>query len=265
MNANFVFLKYWFIVKSSLGISYNISILPGRKKGISGSTIIGNNIGINKDIDETKKDAALEVLKYFTSQDCQRFLFNNEIILSAINEFWYDDDDKICENELCNTFKDIQFTAKPGFIKEGGENYKKKNQNYIYQFLYQNKSLEETVKHIDYITKLYCVSLDTKNSYIGLICFILFSIVSTLMLLSLIFIYKDKLHPYFMLLSNDFWIITILGSVVLLWIPLFNYGRISTLKCHLKILLMFIGYTINIGPSLYKLIIQNPKDNIIST
>jgi len=226
--------------------------------------IIGDNIGISKDINESKMDAALEVLNYFTSKDTQRYLFNTGVSFSAISELWYDND-KICKEGLCDIFKDIQFTTEPGFIKEGGENYKKKYQKYIYQFLYEDKTMEETLKHINGINKVCYVSLDTKDSYVGLMCFIFFSVVSALMLLSLIFIFKNDFCPFFIFLSNDFWMITVLGSIVLLWISLFNYERISTVKCHLNILLMSIGYTFNIGPSLYKLIIQYPKENKIST
>jgi len=263
-KENYVFLNYWLLGEPFLNnIPYNISILPGRKNGISGSMIIGYSIGITKDIEESKKDAALEVIKYFTSKDLLRYLLHNDFLsLSAINELWYDD--KLRKNGLDDTFKDIQFIAEPKFLKEGGEEYKKKFQKYLYQYLYGDKSIEETVKSIDDITKIYYVSLDTKNSYVGLVCFVFYFVTSTLMLLSLIFIYKDKLRPFFKFLSNDFWIITVFGSFILLWIPVISYGRITILKCHLRLLLISIGYTFSICPSLYKLIVQLPKENKIS-
>jgi len=246
-------------------IPYKISILPGIKKDISGSLIVGKIIGIAKNIDETKKNAALEIVKLFTSKEYQRNKFENGIMLSAMNELC--NCDEICNERVaktCDFQKSIQFTSEPRFIKERGEGCRKKYQKYIYQFLYKNKTIEETLKHVIDITKIYYVSLDTVDSYAGLFCFIFFSVVSTLMLLSLIFIYKDNLHLYFKFLSNDFWIITVLGSVIILWVPLINYGRITTLKCHLKVLLMSVGYTFSIGPSFYKLIIQYPKENKIS-
>jgi len=58
-----------------------------------------------------------------------------------------------------------------------------------------------------------------------------------------------------MFLSEDFWIVTVLGLVLILWVPLCNYGPVTPLKCHLKLLLIFIGYTFSIYPVIHKLII----------
>jgi len=221
MKEESVFIKYLLLGKPLIEeIRYYRSILPGIKKGISGFFIDGNNMGIIKNISEDKKEAALEVLKYFTSKEYQIKIFNEKCI-PAISELWYDEE--LCKNELCDIAKSDQFTMEPEFIKDKPDYYRKKYQKYIYQYLYGNDiTVDEASKHIEDLTKVYYVSLDTKNSYVGLICFVFFSVISAFMLLSLIFIFVDNFNPFFMFLSEEFWIITVLGSIMVFWIPLWR-------------------------------------------
>jgi len=262
MGGKYIFLKYWFLGEQMFILNY-ISNLPGIKEGISGTTVAGNNIGIIKNISKEKKEAALEVVKFFISKEYQRQGFENGLFMSAINEFWYDKD--VCKNEETrNIIQNVQFTIEPEFIKKEPGNYRKKYQKYIYQFLYENKTIDETLKQINDIKKIYYVSLNTENTYVGLICFIYFSVISILMMLSLIFIIGDSFHPFFNFLTKEFWTITILGSVLMLWVPITIYGPVTTLKCHLKVFLFSLGYTFSVCPSLFKLIVQFPKENKIS-
>jgi len=259
-----IFVKYWLVGEPFLGsLKYTISALPGMKKGISGTSISGNSIGIIKNIKEDKREAALEVLKFFTSKSYQKELFRNGYCLTAIDELFYDE--QVCKkNGLCDTFRDIQFTVEPEFMREGQSlNYEKKYKKYIYRYLYDDISLETTLKQINDISKIYYVSLDTENSYVGLVCFVFFSVVTVGMIVSLVFLFRENFRPFFMFLSEDFWIITVLGSVIILWIPYTDYGLVTERKCLLKVLLMTIGYTFNICPTIYKLIVQFPEENRI--
>ena len=240
-------------------LPYKLSILPGKKEGISGSMISGCNIGITKNIAEDKKEKAFEVVKYVASREYQKKVFKNKLCLTPINEFLKDEE--ICKNGLCDIAKNIQFTGEPKFILNGPKDYGKRYQKYIYQFLYKNKTIDDTVKQVVDIENFYYVSLNTKNSYIGLICFIYLSVVSILMILSLLFLFINNFQPFFIFLSDDFWIITVLGSILMLWVPFISYGQIEKLNCHLKPLLMSIGYTLNIYPIIHKLITQFPEKN----
>jgi len=264
MSGKSIFIKYWLIGEPYLSsLPYYNSILPGIKEGISGTSVAGNNLGIIKNIAKEKKDAAFEVVKFFTSKEYQKRGFEDSAFISAINEFWYDEE--LCKkNGSCDIYKNVQFTAEPKFIQEEQEDYRKKYQDYIYQYLYENKTIDETLKHINDIKKIYYISLNTENSYVGLICFIYFFIISALILSSLIFLFQNNFHPFFTFLPKDFWIITVLGSILILWVPIISYGSVTTLKCHLKPILMSIGYTFSVCPSLYKLIVQFPKENRIS-
>jgi len=263
INGKSIFIKYWLIGDPLLSIlPYKISILPGLKEGISGTMISIDSIGIKKNIEKEKKDAALEVFKYYTSKEYQKKLFKNRICLTSVIELL--NDEEVCKNQLCDIVKESQFTGEPRFIKERPENYRKKYKNYIYQFLYENKTVEETQKEIIDMTKIYYISLKTENSYVGLAFFIFFSIITFLMLLSLFVLFRDNFNPFFDTLPIDFWITSVLGSVIILWTPLLNYGTIETVNCHLKLFLLSIGFTFSLYPSLNLLISNFPEENKIS-
>jgi len=235
-----------------------MSALPGMKEGISGSILSGTNIGIIKNISEDRKEAALEVLKYFTSKEYQKEKFKERVLSTSIDEIL--NDEEVCKkNGLCELAKSIQYTVEPEFIKEKSEDYRKRYQKYIYQYLHEDKTIEETLKKINDITAIYYMTLDTENSYIGLVYFIFIFVLSLLMLLSLTFIVRESFRPFIMFLTDDFWVITVLGSILILWTPVIGYGPVMALKCHMKLLLISIGYTLSICPAMYKLIIQFPE------
>ncbi|ORX50293.1 hypothetical protein BCR36DRAFT_224354, partial [Piromyces finnis] len=68
-NNTIIFSKNWY--NKELEDKYYISILPGYNENISGSTLNGNNIGINKYINKENKLAAIKVIEYFTSKETQ--------------------------------------------------------------------------------------------------------------------------------------------------------------------------------------------------
>jgi len=186
-------------------------------------------------------------------------MFENGLCITSLSELW--DDEEICKNISCNLIKELQCVRKPQFIKDGPENYEKKYRKYIYQYLYEDKPIEEILKKILDVTKFYEISLNTEDSYVGLICYVFISVISGLMLLSLLVLFKDNFYPFFMILSSDFWIITVLGSIIILWIPIFNYGTIESIKCQFKPLLFSIGYSFIFCPIMHKLISQFPEEN----
>jgi len=267
MSGKSLFLKYWFVgqpLLSDIMSRYKLSILPGLKEGISGASITGNNIGIIRNITDDKIEASIEVLKYYISKERQKETFNKRLGLIALDELL--NDDELCKDEICDIIKDIQFTAEPKFImNDGPEDYRKRYQKYIYQFLYNNKTkVDETLKQIKDITKIYYIYLGTDDSYVGLIFFIISLVLSIIMLLSLIVLFKNNFRLFFMFLPEDLWILTVFGSILLLWIPYINYGEVETVKCHLRPLFMAVGFTLSVCPTFYKLIALFPEENKIT-
>ena len=235
--------------------------MPGLNEGVSGSMAEGDNMGISKYLPEKKREAALEVIKFLSSKEYQRGILKNLGFPTALSELL--NDEEVCKKAKCDLLNEIQFTGEPLFIRDGPDDFRKKYKKYLYQYLYENKTVDETTKKIIDLSKIYYVSLDMENTCIGLIYFIFISVVTVLMLLSLILLFNDKFNKFFIYLPTEFWIINVLGSILILWIPLFNYGQIKPFKCHLKALLLSIGYTLNLGPVLYKLISEFPKKNKI--
>jgi len=142
MNGKSIFIKYWLVDDSLKSIiQYQLSILPGLKKGISGSIIKGTNVGIIRDLPKEKEKAVLDVYKYITSKEYQKTLSKG--IIPAISELL--DDKEICKSIPCDITKNLQYTGEPKFIKEGSEEDKNKYKNDIYQFLYEEKSIDEII------------------------------------------------------------------------------------------------------------------------
>ncbi|ORX77175.1 hypothetical protein BCR32DRAFT_283426 [Anaeromyces robustus] len=189
-------------------------------------------MGIVKNMTEEEKYASLEVVKYFTSKEYQSNMFRNRLCLTSHTEVL--NDKEICKNAPCDLVKEIQFTGEPLFIKKGPQNYSKKYKQYIYQFLYNNESINRILKYINDVTKTYYISLNTENSYVGFTVFIFISVVSALMILSLIVVFNDNFQPFLMFLPTGFWIS------------------------------QFWGFTFNLCSIICKLISQLPEENKLS-
>jgi len=126
--------------------TYNYSVLPGLKEGISGSMVKGINISIAKDVLKEKKKNVIDVFKYVISKEFQKIMFMDQMDVPGISELL--NDESICEEYYCNVIKDTQAIGVPKFIKEGSEEIKINYKNIIYQFIYKNETIEETVKKL---------------------------------------------------------------------------------------------------------------------
>jgi len=177
----------------------------------------------------------------------------------------YDEED-VCNVIECDVIKDAYpFSLKNNDVNLFGDDiYNKKYKNYFFDFLYKNKPLNEVIKKIDDITRIYTFSLNTDDSNAGLIIFIIFLILLTCMILSLIFVFIKKFEKRFKFLPNDLWIITTLGSLILMCSLLTLYEDVNNSKCHLKTTLINVGFVLSMCPSLYKLITNFPEKNKIS-
>ena len=235
--------------------------LPGGKEGISTSSVDGYNVGINgliENLDE-RRDASLEVVKYITSREMQKYYFLNGLIVSAIPSLL--DDEEICKLKDCEMYKNLQRLLETPHDFYDKDKYEEKYGNLATSYVFKNKDLSNVLNEIEDITKIYYVSLGSDNYYIGLIIVILVFIVSSLMLFSLIFTFIKKFQPFFKNLSKDSCFIIIVGIVLTLSSALTRIGVLSVIKCHLKILLTSVGFILYLVIILYELIINFPKKN----
>jgi len=137
-------------------------------------------------------------------------------------------------------------------------------ETFLNEFLYGNKSAIDVLQEIDDITKIYHISLNG-DSYIGLIFIIVISFLSFIILFSSIFYFIDRFIPFFDFLSFDFWIITLIGDIIIIMTSLTEYGVITVTKCQIRLIMLSLGVTFNITPTLQKLIANFPEENKLST
>ena len=258
-NALFINTLYF----NSLPI-FKKTALPGRKKGVSGSIIIPTNFAVNNYIDKRRIKNAIEFIKFVTSTETQKKFIINRYIYSGIMELYEDKD--VCSVIECDIIKDVYpFSFMNNDVKLfGDDSYHIKYREYLFDYLYRNKPLTEVLKIIDDITKMYAFSLKTDESNAGLIIFIILLIFSISTVLSLIFVFIKKLENRFKFLSKSLWIITTIGTLILMSSIITLYGDVTNAKCHLRVTLINVGFVLSICPSLLKLITNFPVRNHIS-
>ncbi|ORX50629.1 periplasmic binding protein-like II [Piromyces finnis] len=252
-NGKSIFIKYWILNDPYISnIPYSISNIPGLIEGVSTTVETGFNIGIYKRIDVERIDAAIIALKYIGSKDIQTEYFRKRQLITAIKAL-YDDEDT-CKDADCKLFKNMQPINDTTYLLKREESYSANYRNYIYEFLYGNKTAQEISQKIIDLTKIYQISINTSDSYIGLISIIVISTIAILMFFSLIALFKENFDPFFTFLSTDFWILSVIGTILILCIPFTNFGNITNTNC----------FTLILIPILYKLIVKYPTENIIS-
>eukprot|EP00833_Pecoramyces_ruminatium_P001582 jgi/Orpsp1_1/1175614/evm.model.c7180000054534.1 len=253
-----IFSKFWNRPYFSF---YSKSILPGLKEGISGSTIGGYNIGINKYIKNENIIGALDILKFMTSRDIQRKIVVEMKSYSAITSLY--NEEEVCKVIDCELYKNIQHISRPTSNYYDYNLYSMKFRNYIYEFLFGNKEASKVLKNIDDITKIYYIPI-SKESNIGFTFIIIICFLSFIMYLSLILIFLEKIKLYYQYFSKILWIISITGSLMLLCLCLTEYEKRTLLKCKLKLILFSFGILFQLIPYLFKLAENTPKGNYFS-
>ncbi|KAL6589009.1 hypothetical protein U3516DRAFT_653405 [Neocallimastix sp. 'constans'] len=196
-------------------IPHKISPLPGLHEGVSSSLVCGFNIGISKYVTNERKNASLIALDYITSLETHKKFVLKELTTPFMPSLL--DDEEVCHSIDCELFKSFQYIGRQ--INKNSiydfDTYSDKYRNYIYEFLYGNKMASDVLKKVEDITKIYYVSLNTKDSAIGLVSLVIISFLSLIMILSLIFLFKEFYIPFFEFLSIDFWILIIIGLILI--------------------------------------------------
>ncbi|ORX89675.1 periplasmic binding protein-like II, partial [Neocallimastix californiae] len=235
-------------------LDYNMTVLPGVKKGISGSIIIGNNISITKYPNDKaydkRKEAALFAFKYLASREIQKEFLTKRIVIPGIMDLYYDED--VCKIAHCQLFRSIQPIGKPIFERDDYNYYAEKFKIYFSEFLYGNVSAKDALKNIKDISYIYEISTSTKYTSAGLINFLILSVIITLMFLSLIFIFLNNFNPFFEFLSQEYWILIVFGSIMNLSACFTKFGTLTSFKCQLSILLLSLGFSFSFIPILNK-------------
>jgi len=263
-TKNALFIKFYTLTYQMLNtVPYTPSLLPGIKKGVSGSTISGYNLGIDGNISPDKLDAALTAFKFLTTKDFLRKYFLQENIVTAIPSLY--EDEEICAKVNCTIYKSIQRNKRPVSVYYSFMDYSNKVFNYISKFLYGDSKVEDILVKVEDLTKFHYVSIYSDEAkslaYIYFAIIVLLAIVLVI-ILPLIFIKKFKL--FFTYYYKDLWVIITLGMLVILASSIPTFGPLTVIKCNMYIVLVIFGYSFITVPILFKYIIDFPKENKIS-
>eukprot|EP00833_Pecoramyces_ruminatium_P007420 jgi/Orpsp1_1/1181452/evm.model.c7180000077258.1 len=155
-----IFLKFWNVQYENP--TYKKILLLGNKEGISSAGVGGLNVGINNQISDEKIKAAVKAVEFFTSKEIQKKKILEYKALSAIQSLYTDED--VCKVIDCEVMKNLQPIARPGNITNNYDEYSFQFRNYINEFLYENKTAEETLNNIINILKIYNISINPSLS-----------------------------------------------------------------------------------------------------
>ncbi|ORX76990.1 periplasmic binding protein-like II [Anaeromyces robustus] len=255
-----VFVKYWGYEDTYP--KYKMIVSPGWKEGITTTALGGLDVGITKHIDKSKIYAAVKVLEFILSKEEQKKFVMERKVFTSIKETY--DDPEVCTIVDCDLYRNLQPVARYHNERKDYVEYSEKFNKFIFEYLNGNISATEALDKIYDIVGIHQITLDTKETYYGLILFIIILVSSLIVIISSLFLNKKNFKPNFQFLPIDFWYFIIFGILCHIIVNLTEYGEILPYKCRLKIVLYSFGFTFTFVPYLYKLIINFPEENKIS-
>jgi len=263
--GNALFVKFFVhpIVFMIPNFQYKMSNLPGMTEDVTGTILTGYNVGILNNISKEKLKSAMEVIKFFILKDTQKQFVLQRMIISAISSI-YEDDEFCAILGDCELYRDPQPIVKPVDVAKDFNQYATTFTNYFYEYLYGDKDISTALKSMGDLTKIYKVDIDTKETSIGLITVIVFSITMAIMLSSLLLLIPEKNEKLFIFLPKSFWCLVIFGILCISSVAFTKLGDVTSIKCHMNNILFSIGYVFIYTPILFRLLIAFPEENKIS-
>jgi len=260
-----LFIKFYYIPDLLYPYSpFTVAKMPGLHEGVSGTVLVGYNVGIVGNVDKKKIGPAVEAIRFMTSREMQVDLVMREYIISGITSLY--EDPEICSNiRFCDFYRYSQTTTKPKNVFNS-DYYYDEFTNYFYYFLYGDESAKSVLQKMEDLTKIYSVSFISKETNVGLILSVIYISVIVIVLISLVLLFipkYNKLYLYF--LPKPYWFLVIFGVLIILSSGFTKLGEISPFKCHLNHFLLSLGYTFSYVPFLYKMVITFPDDNKYSS
>jgi len=114
------------------------------------------------------------------------------------------------------------------------------------------------------MSKFYTFNINSEDSIFVLVFFIMYCVISAIIVSSFILIFLKKLKSCFEILPKSFWMIYNIGSLMIISAVLTFYGSPTTFKCHLKTVLVLDGLFISLCPIFYILATNFPIINKLS-
>jgi len=260
-GGNAIFIKYWAYEEAFP--AYKLSLIPGWKEGISVSLLGGVDIGISNYISEDRKRAAAKVLDFFLTREEQKRVVLKDKRFTGIKDLYNDND--ICAIIDCDLYKNLQFASRYN-ERKNYDAYSSQLSKFVVDFVNGKTTADEALDKMNDLVYIHKITLggEEKCTY-GLILFIINLILSLIIIGSSLLIITERFKPLFKYLPTDFWYVIILGILCHTTSIYFDYGDILPYKCQLRVFLYSFGYTLIFVPFLYKLIVNFPEENQIST
>ncbi|KAG4089587.1 periplasmic binding protein-like II [Neocallimastix lanati (nom. inval.)] len=224
-------------------------------EGINAVMTGGMNIGISKYSSDEKRDAALTVLQFLTSERIQKEIVVKKYGLYTGMTKLYDDEE-VCSFLTCSLVKEAQSIHTVIENVDNIDVYSSKIVKIFKQFLFEDRSAEDALKEIDDITRIYYISL---KSSIGLTFFIILLSVTCLMLFTFILVFTNIFKKWFTFFSKDLFFIYCLGCMMIISSQYLKFGEPSDIKCQYEYAMLFIGISLSIIPIIYVLIQSFPE------
>jgi len=259
-----LFSKNWY--KAKYRDKYYINALPGNKEDISGSTFKGYSIGVNKYIDNSKKQSAKDTIKYLSSEEGQMNITRDLGVFCGMDKVY--ENESFCKNdaqEFCDIYKKLQIVVRPYSLTEDYDKYSNKVIEYLHQYLYKDESssisANETLAKIDDITKVYYIEA---TSFLGNFMFWTPTVTLVIMFLSFFTIYNYKIGKKFIFFTKFYWFTYLLGLGLIMSYMYTNTNTITSFKCQIKTVLLSVGFTLTITVQCLRLISNFPtKTNFV--
>jgi len=222
--------------------------------------MLGFNVGINRNSKVSKRENVKKAFEFIVSKQIQRKFVIEKKIMSAVLSLY--DDEEVCSIVNCKVRKHIQPIKR--LYSKNYEQFSAKFMNIIFDYLFYNKidTALEALQNIEDISKIYWIKLDD-SILISISLYILITILSV-MILSLIISFFEKFGPYFDFLPNDFWIILVIGIMIITSSSLIGIGPKTETKCYLTYISISLGSSLILISILHKLVTNFPLENKIS-
>jgi len=263
LDGKAIFINYWaYPIDYS---TYRLTSLPRGSQEIlvdSISAVKTINIGINKYISKEHIKVASEIIEYLTSRDVQRKYADQASIISSMKDI-YNEGEKICQLIDCSFIQKAQEKGNVVLNDLCHNPDSEKIKNHIYDYLFRNRKLSVILKQINDLTKVYTISIkpNKEDGNVGFYTFIFLVSITMLMAVSIVFLFIENFNPFFKFLSQDQWLLNVLGNILIMGGCFVKYGEVTNLKCHLNTIFLSLGFTISYMPILYTLILYFPNEN----
>ncbi|OUM58194.1 hypothetical protein PIROE2DRAFT_16603 [Piromyces sp. E2] len=162
IDGDGLFIKYWYI--PSINENFKETNLPGRVKGLS----------------------AAKAIEYMTSKKTQKELLMDNLLTSAIPSLYHDPE--VCKNKICDIMNTIQLVPRPSNYLRDYDYFAQYYIKYMDEYLFGNKTARETLQEIVDISKIYYITVDSKECLPGFITFIVIIITIFIIICSGVFL-----------------------------------------------------------------------------